>query len=224
MKKEFDIGKCFSAGWELFKNNMSTLILGSLIVGVLSALTFYILTGPLVVGFLWIADRLDKQDPIKPTAGDVFKGMSKFGDAFVACLLFFIVALVASIIPVIGQIAAYVVSPMLMFTLMYVAYEEMSAIDAFKKVINGVTSGKMLMPIVMGIIANLIGSAGILLCCVGGIFTMPLALTLYLCAYKQLPNGDNITDAEIIEEKPTPPFIPDDPDIGSADDALPTAE
>lgn len=212
MKNEFDIGKCFSAGWELFKNNMSILILSYLIVVVLGSLTFGILMGPMIVGFFWLVDRLIKEDPVKPSAGDVFKGTSKFIDAFVACLLFFVVAMVASIIPVIGQIAAYVVSPLLMFTLMYIAYEDLSAIDAFKKIINGVTSGEMLMPVVMGIIANLIASAGFLLCCVGGIFTAPLALTLYVCAYKQLQNNSNsnIIDAEIIEEKPTPPFTPDD--------------
>jgi len=102
MKKEFDISKCFSDGWELFKNNMSVLILGYLIVAVISGLTLGVLAGPLLVGYLWMVDRLIKNDPEKPSAGDVLKGMSKFGPAFVVCLLFIVVGLVANLLPVIG--------------------------------------------------------------------------------------------------------------------------
>lgn len=224
MKKEFDIGKCFSDGWALFKDNMGILIVGYLLVLVLSALTFGILAAPLLVGFFWMVDRLIKNDPIKPSAGDVFKGFSKFGPAFVAYLLFIVVGLVASIIPVIGQIATFVISPLLMFALMHVAFEDLGAVDAFKKVINGVTSGEMLMPVVMGIIANLVGGAGVLLCCVGIVFTAPLAMTLYVCAYKRMNADGNITDAEIIEDyKTTPPFAPDETDA-DFDDEPPTVE
>lgn len=223
MKKEFDIGQCFSAGWKLFKNNMSLLILSYLIVGGLSFLTFGILGGPLLVGYFGILDRVRKNDPVKPTPGDVFKGMSKFGPAFVACLLFIVVAMVASIVPVIGQIASYVVSPLLIFTLLYITFEDLSAVDAFKKVINGVTTGEMLMPVVLGILAGFVAGAGILACCVGLVFTAPFAATLYLFAYQQT-KGNVIEDAEIIEDsKPTAPFDPSERDA-DFDDEPPTVE
>lgn len=213
MKKEFNIGKCFNAGWELYKNNMGILILGYLIVAVLSSLTFGILAAPLMVGYFWIVDRLIKNDPVKPDAGDIFKGFSKFGPAFIAFILFIVVAAVANLIPVLGQIATLLVSPLLMFTLMHIAYDDMEAIDAFKKVFNGLTTGEMLMPVVMGIIAGFVAGAGILVCCVGVFFTAPLAMTLYVYAFKQMKGEDNIIDAEIIDDnEPTPPFVPGEAD------------
>ncbi len=211
MKKEFDIGKCFSEGWALFQKNMGVLILGYLLVSVVSFFTCFILFGPLLVGFFLMVDRLIKNDPEKPNAGDVFKGMSKFGAAFVAVILFVVVAMIAGVIPVIGQIASYVVSPLLMFTIMYIAFEDLGTVDAFKKVINGITSGEMLMPVLLGIIANLIGGAGLLLCLVGGLFTMPFAMTLYVCAYQQMKSGDGILDAEIIMDT-APPHAPEPSD------------
>ena len=234
MKKEFDIGKCFSEGWDLYKGNMGVLILGYLIVSVISGFTLGILSGPLLVGYFMIVDRLIKNDPEKPGAGDVFKGMSKFGPAFVAMLLFIVVAMVASLLPVIGQIAAYIISPLLMFTIMFITFEDLGVIDAFKKVIKGVTSGEMLMPIVLGILANLVGGVGAFLCLIGIIFTMPFAMTLYVCAYRQMTDGGDIIDAEVVSEDPkeappapAAPPAPEEPvpaPEAESDDEAPTVE
>jgi len=107
---------------------------------------------------------------------------------------------------------------------MFIAFEDLGAVDAFKKVINGLISGEMLMPFVMGLIASLIGSAGVLACCVGVFFTMPFAMTLYVGAYKQMNNDDSITDAEIITETPkgTPPVPAADAADELPDDEAPT--
>ncbi|MDA3925316.1 MAG: hypothetical protein PF904_11530 [Kiritimatiellae bacterium] len=210
MSKELDIGKCFNDGWAIYKSNMGLLILANLVVGLVSIFTIGILAGPLTVGMFLIISRLLKSDPDKPSVGDVFKGMDKFGAALVCMLIFIVVAMIASVVPIIGQLATLVISPLLMFSLMYVAYEDLNAVDAFKKIIQGVMSGKMLMPILLGIIAGLIGGLGSLACGIGALFTAPFAAVLYVCAYQQMKEGDDIIDAEIVSTESTeaPPVAP----------------
>jgi hypothetical protein len=42
------------------------------------------------------------------------------------------------------------------------------------------------MPILLGILAGLVGASGIVLCGVGLIFTLPLAFCIYAAAYEQV--------------------------------------
>lgn len=211
MNKEFDIGKCFSDGWNIYKANMGLLILSYLVVGIVSFFTIGILAGPLIVGLVLMITRLIKKDPAVPTVGDIFKGMDKFGAAFVCILLFVVMAMIAGVIPIIGQLAMLVISPLLMYSLMYVAFEDLGAVDACKKTIQGLISGKMLMPILLGVLAGIVGGLGGLLCGVGVIFTIPYAAVLYVCAYHQMTDSDDITDAEVLDDDDfTPPTSPND--------------
>jgi len=213
MSKELDIGRCFSDGWEIYKSNMGLLILAYLVAGLVAVFTFGILMGPLTVGLVLIVDRLIKKDSNKPVVGDIFKGMDKFAASFVCILLFVVMSLIVSIIPIIGQLASLVISPLLMYSLMYIAYEDLGAVDAVKKTIHGLVSGKMLMPVLLGVLAGLVGGLGAVLCGVGVIFTAPFAVVLYVCAYHQMQEGDDITDAEVIDAQPVeaPPVPPADP-------------
>jgi hypothetical protein len=154
----------------------------------------------IIFGYFILINRLLTNDPDKPTAGDVFKGMQKFGPAFVSVLLFIIAASIASCVPVLGQIASYVGSPLLMFALMFIAFEDLGAIDAFKKVFTDLFSGKLLMPVLLGVLASLISGLGVLVCVVGVLFTSAYAMTLYVCAYRDMKmlNKDDILDAEVV--------------------------
>ena len=212
MSKEVDIGKCFADAWDLYKNNFGIMILSTLIATLVGSLTCGILYAPLFVGLFWIIDRLMKNDAEKPTAGDVFKGMSKFGPAFICLILFTVIYAIAGAIPVIGVIAAYIISPMMMFALMYIAFEDMDAIAAIKRVFQELFSGDLLMPVVVGLLAGLVGSIGAIACVIGMFFTMPLTGIIYVCAYYQIKGeNEDIMDAEIVssEESTTGETQPD---------------
>ncbi|HRU70000.1 MAG TPA: hypothetical protein P5111_02885, partial [Kiritimatiellia bacterium] len=138
---KIEIGTEIGKGWRLFQANMGVLIVGGILATVVSAVTCGLLSGPLAVGMLLIARRLLKQDPIKPQAGDVFKGL----DAFVQALLLVIIAAVAimvlSLVPVIGQIAGLAVSAAMIWAFAFIAYEKKTAIDAIKKIMDLTKNG-----------------------------------------------------------------------------------
>jgi uncharacterized membrane protein len=88
---KMEIGTEFGKGWRLFQANMGVLIVGGILMSVVSAVTCGLLSGPLMVGLLLMAQRLLKNDPVKPQAGDVFKGF----DSFVQALLLMVIVIIA---------------------------------------------------------------------------------------------------------------------------------
>lgn len=206
--RKMEIGAELSKGWRLFQADMGVLIVGGILTTVVSAVTCGLLAGPLMVGMLLIAQRFLKNDPVKPQAGDVFKGL----DSFVQSLLLMVIATVAimvlSILPIIGQLAGLIVCAVMMWALAFIAYEKATAIDAIKKVFELAKSGSFTVPLVFAVIASLIGSLGAIVCVVGIFFTLPLTYCLMACCYATLFSGDPEVIEPIKEQAPPPP--PDD--------------
>jgi len=188
---KLDIGKEFSRGWNLFKDNMSVLIVAGLIGGLLSIVSCGVLSGAMTAGLLLIVKRLQQGDAVKPQPGDIFKGFDYFLQSFLFFLIFFLCSFVLNVflrfIPFFGHIAGFVISlfagAMIMWGILFVVFEKLTAIDALKKLIQGISSGSMIMPLVFGLLASLVGQAGALACFVGVIFTYPLAMCCMVFAY-----------------------------------------
>ena len=83
-----------------------------------------------------------------------------------------------------------------MWGLMFIVYEKMTAVDAFKKLIQGVSSGSLIMPLVFGLLVSLLNSAGGLVCGIGAIFTYPLGCCCMASAYETLFGGAAVTGCE----------------------------
>jgi uncharacterized membrane protein len=200
MSKEIDLAKCFGEGWKLYKNNLGILILSSLLAAVVGSFTCGILYPPMFVGLFLIIDRLMKQDPEKPVAGDIFKGMSKLAPALICYIIFIVVITIACAVPVVGQIAALVATPLMMFAFLYITFEDMDAIEAIKRVFQELFSGKLLMPVVIGVLAGMAGSVGAIACVIGIFVTMPFTPVVYMITYREMCNNndDDILDAEIV--------------------------
>jgi len=192
--KQLDIGCEFGRGWALFKQNMGTLIIASLIGTVLSLATCAVLAGPMTAGVLLMVRRLMLNDPVKPEAGDVLKGFDYFLQTFLYCLMFIValcgVSLVLQVITGLGLLASLVLSLFaeagLLWGLMFVVYEKMTAVDALKRLVNGVASGELIMPLVLGLLTGLLNRAGGVACLVGALFTIPLGYCVLVSAYDAL--------------------------------------
>lgn len=187
---------------------MGVLIVGGILATVVSAVTCGLLAGPLMVGMLLIAQRLLKNDPVKPQAGDVFKGFDSFVQALLLSVIATVAIMVLSILPIIGQLAGLIVCAVMMWALVFIAYEKATAIDAIKKVFELAKSGSFTVPLVFAVIASLIGSLGAIVCVVGIFFTLPLTYCLMACCYATLFSGDPEVIEPIKEQAPPPP--PDD--------------
>ncbi|NLG00090.1 MAG: hypothetical protein GX565_08065 [Lentisphaerae bacterium] len=205
---KMEIGAEIGKGWRLFQADMGVLIVGGILATVVSAVTCGLLAGPLMVGMLLIAQRLLKNDPVKPQAGDVFKGFDSFVQALLLSVIATVAIMVLSILPIIGQLAGLIVCAVMMWALVFIAYEKATAIDAIKKVFELAKSGSFTVPLVFAVIASLIGSLGAIVCVVGIFFTLPLTYCLMACCYATLFSGDPEVIEPIKEQAPPPP--PDD--------------
>jgi len=198
MTTKFDFGKEMSNGFNLFKENMGLLILSSFLASLLGILTCTVLMGPLYIGMLLIIARLIKKDGSTPQVGDLFKGFDFFLNSFLFWLIFIVCNTVLAFIPVIGTLLSMALGTLLWWGFMFIAYENLSAIDALKKVINETTSGNFFNQLLFALVANLIAGAGILLCGVGALFTMPISYCMMVCCYQATyGNKSSIPDPSV---------------------------
>jgi len=192
------IGDAISEGWNIYKGNFGLVFLGCLITWLVSAVSCNICIGPLFFGIFMMLARIVKKSEPKPEVGDVFKGFDKFLPAFLLVLVcgicYFVLQCILLMIPVVGWIllliVAFAYGPILTWALMLVANRDMKWTEAVGFVLKSTFNGNFTMPIVLGILAGIIGGAGIVVCGVGLLFTMPLALCIYAAAYEQVFGGE----------------------------------
>jgi hypothetical protein len=192
------IGDAISEGWNIYKGNFGLVFLGCLITLLVSAVSCNICIGPLFCGMFMMLARIVKKSEPKPEVGDVFKGFDKFLPAFLLVLVcgicYFVLQCILLMIPVVGWIllliVAFAYGPILTWALMLVANRDMKWTEAVGFVLKSTFNGKFTMPIVLGILAGIIGGAGIVVCGIGLLFTMPLALCIYAAAYEQVFGGE----------------------------------
>ena len=204
--KKIDIGAELQRGWNLFKPNMSVLIVAGLIAAVVSSITVAILAGPMTAGLFLVVRRLLQNDPAKPQAGDVFKGLDFFLQSLILVVICLVIGSVLAMVPVLGQIAGLLIGAVMWWGLLFVTYEKLTAIDALKKLFELLKTGEFTLPLVFAVIVNLIAGLGIIACCVGVFFTVPLAYCMMACCYQTLFGEESgaVIDAEVVQPPPPP--------------------
>lgn len=184
MAMKFDFGTEMSNGWNLFKENMWPMVITALVASLLSSFSCGIIAGPMTVGLFLIMRRfLNKEEP-KPELGDLFKGFQFFLNSFLLILLFILVSVVLSFVPVLGQVASFFLGAFLWWGLMFIAFENLSVGDTITKLVNETKGGDFFLHLLFAVVAGLISSAGILVCCVGVFFTVPIAYCMMVCCYE----------------------------------------
>lgn len=210
--QNLDIGNELSRGWRLFKENMGMLILASVLMVVISSISLGILAGPMLAGMFLLIQRLLKNDPIKPQAGDIFKGLDYFGASFLLVFLVELIVVVLCIIPVINilaPLAGLLSALVILWGMSFVVFQKCTATDALRKVFAYIKSGEFTIPLVFALIISIIGGLGSIVCGIGVFFTIPLAYCQMVCGYDALFNDVNVIEPEVIEpievEPPPPP-------------------
>jgi uncharacterized membrane protein len=240
---ELDIIGCLSRGFDLLKENMGTVLLGTIvffaiqfavglfgnipIIGLVFTVANFICAGPLLAGLLWLFIRLNRGEAA--SVADVFAGFQrKFLHLFLSrlvqvvimaiCFLPVLIMFGAKIYslmqqlkhvqpgsppdPEIGRallttmlaalpmslvcaIPAIFFSVCFIFALPLVIDRQMDFIEGLK------TSWRMVLKhwfLVFGLLAltGLLNFVGVLLCCVGLLFTMPIGFGALACAYETI--------------------------------------
>lgn len=180
-------------GFELCKENAQVLVISAVVAAIVSGLSFGLLAGPMMAGMVLMVLRLvDKQEP-KPVVGDLFKGFSYFLPTFLlflACGMVFGSLMVLGMIPFIGFIARIltpvafaVAGPFLTLAVFLIVAKNMGVVDAVKESVD------MMMKVLPNLfifllLTSIISGLGLIACCVGVFFTIPMSVCMQAMAYR----------------------------------------
>ena len=184
-ESKVDLGGWISEAFEAYKSNFGLLCVSMLVAVLLAVFTCGVLAGPMMAGMTLIVLRVLRKEQPVPQIGDVFKGF----DFFVQALLYIVVVVAAGFllgfIPMIGQVAGFLISPLVMFAMCLIVDRKMdfwpAILASFEK-----AKAEYVMLLVLWLLGSLISAAGGLLCGVGAILTAPFSVVLTVVAYRHL--------------------------------------
>ena len=178
-----DIGTCVSAGINGLKKDPVTHIVTSLLIGIVGGVSAGLLSGPMIVGYMRMIKRED--EGTKAEIADVFKGFDDFVPALLAVL-------VSSIIVGIGFMLCFIPGLLIMALVPTAAYlvavGEKDGINAIKRAWDAVKAN-LLSSVFCALVLGIVGSIGGLLCGIGMILTLPIAIIGMYHMAKQLTDG-----------------------------------
>ena len=192
-KTDVHIGKWIEAGFNLYKNNFTTLVLAALIALVLSTVSIGILTGPMIAGLIIITLQLLRKTEPRPEAGAVFKGFGYFLNSFLFTIIWGMAILIGSLVvgwfPIIGQLLSlflvYAAQAFLMFGLYLIVDKQMDFWPASQLSIQTVKTN--FWPFFgLAAIASIIGSIGALAFGIGVVLTIPIQICILTVAYHEI--------------------------------------
>jgi uncharacterized membrane protein len=237
---ELDILACVTSGWELVKNNLGLLFVGTLLylliegaigglaqipfIGALFSVANFIISGPLMGGVLYLFIRVIRGEPAE--VGEIFSGFRRaFGQLFLvtlvqglligACMLPFIIVFLVKFLPLIGHLHSgsapdretvaaiksvlFTSLPVLLlcaipatylsvcwkFTLPLIVDKRLDFWTAMEVSRKRVTKHWWHI-FGLVILVSLLNVAGLCMCCVGVLFTMPVGIAALMCAYETI--------------------------------------
>ena len=192
-KTEVNIARWIEAGFNLYKNNFTTLVLAAVIALVLSTVTVGILTGPMIAGLIIITLRLLRKTDPEPEIGAVFKGFNYFLNSFLFTVIWGIAILIGSLmvgwLPIIGQLLSlfivYAAQAFLMFGLFLIVDQQMRFWPASQKSIDTVKTNFWPF-LALATIASIIGSIGAIAFGIGIVLTVPIQICILAVAYQEI--------------------------------------
>jgi len=227
-----DVGSKFGdwikEGFELYKENLSVLILSSLIANVLTAFTLGILGGPMFAGLIKIVLRLNDKEQPPPTVGDLFQGFHYFMPSFLFTLVWGLIfgagACILRFVPCIGPLIAIVLTlagvAFLMFGFYLIVDRGMDFWPASMASIEKVKPD--FFPFLgLYLVAAIIGEIGVLACGIGVFATMPICFAILAVTYRDVFADGQMPPAPPAREisPPEPPAPEADGDASDAPDA-----
>jgi hypothetical protein len=196
-KVEVRFGKWIEAGFNLYKNNFSTLVLAAVIGLVLSTVTVGLLAGPMIAGLVIMTLQLLRKMEPRPGAGRIFRGFDYFLNAFLFIVVWGIVILIGSFIlalfPVIGQLLSlfflYAAQAFLMFGMFLIVDKELNFLPASRESIQIVKTN--FWPFFgLSAIASIIGSIGAVAFGIGIVLTIPIQVCILAVTYQEIFGGN----------------------------------
>lgn len=193
MDNDVKFGEWIEKGFNLYKDNFAVLVLATLIAVILSAVTFFVLAGPMMAGVLLITlSLLDRKEP-KPQVGDVFKGFDYFLNSFLFVIVWGvglgIIGLILFLIPCVGMLVAialfFAAQAFLMFGPFLIVDKQMDFWPASMESFNKVKTNFWPF-LALALVAGIIGGIGQIACGIGIVLTLPIQVCILAVAYREV--------------------------------------
>lgn len=185
-----ELVKNIQQSFNLYRKNFGILLLACLIAGVISFISLGILAGPMIGGVLILGIKLNRGE--KGELNEIFAHFDQFLPTLVVTLLLWGAGLVFNIIgiiPVIGWIINFTVSPALAIVYFlavgFIVDQKMRPIDAIKRGIDYFAAEPVQLWL-YSLVMMFLGGIGSIIFFVGVILTMPLAMVGMSIVYQQL--------------------------------------
>lgn len=188
-----DIGSVLNRAFELYKQNISTLLITCLLGGIIAMVSFGILAGPMYAGIVYVTlGLLDRKQPA-PVIGDLFKGFTWFVPSLIFFILLFVVIffgqIILAFVPLIGGLLSMAVAigvpTLVMFALFYIVERNMEVIPAIQASVELVKKNFWIF-LGLYIVAAVISSLGVIACFIGAVLTAPMMPCMLAVAYRDL--------------------------------------
>lgn len=178
-----DIGACISAGVASLKKNFVTHLVCTILVGVISNVSFGLLAGPMMVGYMRMVKAEDEGGT--PEIGDVFKGFDDFVPALLAVLLSGLIVGIGFMLCILPGVLIMALTPVAAYL---VAMGEKDGVMAIKRA-WAVVKDNLIASCICTLVVGIVGSLGVILCGIGIFLTLPIAFIGMYHMAKQLTDG-----------------------------------
>jgi uncharacterized membrane protein len=128
------------------------------------------------------------------SVGDFFGGMKNLVPMLGVTGILAAIQFVGNLLCCLGSLVTLLTLGLLMFSYPLIVDRNLGTIEAIKASLD-VTKQNAPMFILFGIVVHLVGGIGIVVCCIGVIFTAPLLITSVSCAYRDCFGSPGSFDA-----------------------------
>lgn len=211
-----DIGGNIGKAWEYATNNIGTTLVIGLVLGLLGII------GPWLMAGLYIGKYEERVNGKPLEVGSLFRGFDHGGPIFMQLLLtialmfalFIPMMLVGGITAAIGDsaimgllfmlvyfatiVAIVIFSILLFFTMPFIVFAGMDAMEAMKASANIIKNNKLTV-FLFTLVAGLVGQLGAIACFVGIFFTIPIVYMAYYHAFAETFGIEKDSTDDIID-------------------------
>lgn len=193
MQPNVDIAEALRRGFNLYKENITTLLIATFLAGIISVVTAGILAGPMLAGLAIVTLGLvDRVDP-KPQVGDIFKGFNFFMQSLVYFILLVVAAFVGKFIlgfipflgPLLSTLYSFALNTAVLFVIFYITDKKMDVVAAIQKSIDVVKTNFWIF-LALAIVAGVVSALGVIACVIGIVVTAPMYISTIAIVYRDL--------------------------------------
>lgn len=193
-----DLGKNIQESINVYFKNFGVLLLAGLVASLITSVTFGILAGPVLGGFMILVLKVLRGE--QQEFNEIFAHFDQFASTFIASIICFGIMCIATIIPLLNILLLIVLNPLITFiwavSLVLIIDKKLKPLEAIQQGFEWVKANPLMTWVYCFVMAFLSG-VGVIACGIGLLVTAPLSLVGMVIAYKEL------NDLPVISEGPT---------------------